>query len=380
MNSNIRNVHVFTSITANYIPKAKVLAKSLKQYNPNYKFHLMLCDEVPKIVKLDDFFDSVIIPEQLNIPNLSSWLFKHTVVEMCTGVKGLAFQRIFNDYDADIIFYFDPDMVIFSDLSDLVSKLEHHSILLTPHLTQPENKNEGILDNEICALQHGIYNLGFLGIKNSKEGLACINWWSKRLLDFCFDDKSNGIFTDQRWADLIPAFFEDHFILRSPKYNVATWNLSNRVATGSLEKGIYINGNPLSFFHFSGFDSGAQEAMLNKYGTHSPVLFELRDWYIQQCEMMGQDYLGKVPCLYSIFTNGKPILNEYRLLYRYRLDLQESFPNPYDCHSNSYYRWITDNLDALNTLKNASQNQNYSESLSVQKKLFNVFFQKFLRR
>ena len=351
MNSKKNNIHVFTSITTNYIPKAKVLAKSLKQHNPNYKFHLVLCDEVPKTVRLDDLFDSIITPDQLDIPNLSSWLFKHTVVEMCTGVKGLAFQKIFNDYDADIVFYFDPDMVIFSDLSDLVSKLENHSILLTPHLTEPENTNEGILDNEICTLQHGIYNLGFLGIKNSNQGLSCIDWWSKRLLDFCFDDKSNGIFTDQRWADLIPAFFEDHFILRSPKYNVATWNLSNRVATGSLEGGIYINGNPLSFFHFSGFDSGAQEAMLNKYGTHSPILFELRNWYIQQCQNMGHNFLSNISCIYSVFNNGLPILKEHRLLYRYREDLQLLFPEPYQAGQNSYYEWLIRNSDKIQDLR-----------------------------
>jgi lipopolysaccharide biosynthesis glycosyltransferase len=361
------NIHAFTSITANYIPKAKVLAKSLKQHNPNYKFHLMLCDQIPKQVILNDLFDSVITPDQLDIPHLSSWLFKHTVVEMCTGVKGLAFQKIFNDYGADIVFYFDPDMVIFSDLSDLVSELENHSILLTPHLTEPENTNEGILDNEICALQHGIYNLGFLGIKNSKEGLSCIDWWSKRLLDFCFDDKVNGIFTDQRWADLIPAFFEDHFILRSPKYNVATWNLSNRVATGSLEKGIYINGYPLSFFHFSGFDSGAQEAMLNKYGTHSPILFKLRNWYIQQCQNMGHDFFSNISCIYSFFDNGSPILKEHRILYRCRKDLQFSFPKPYQVGKNSYHNWLLENGNQVQNLEISSLGIHQKSSFLIAK-------------
>jgi hypothetical protein len=165
------------------------------------------------------------------------------------------------------------------------------------------------------------------------------------LLEFCRDDIPNGLFTDQRWADHMPAMFEGVKILRSPAYNVATWNLSSRRATGRAPMGILINGEPLCFYHFSGFDSGAQETMLALYGRHSPVLFELRRWYIAECEAHGQSMLGQRPCVYSSFDNGQPITKAHRVLYRERGDLQQAFPNPFSTVdvNRSYWHWFQAN-------------------------------------
>ena len=146
-----------------------------------------------------------------------------------------------------------------------------------------------------------------------------------------------GLFTDQKWVNLAPCFFDEVTVLRSPAFNVATWNVTNRKATGSLEQGILINGEPLGFYHFSGFDSGDQMTMLKRYGAHSPLLFTLREWYVAQCERYGQSVLGGVSTKYHHFSNGKPIGKAYRLLYRQRIDLQRAFPNPFQAHSTDCY-------------------------------------------
>jgi hypothetical protein len=325
------SVHLFTSITANYIPKARVLAKSLKRFHPDYQFHLILSDCIPSSIDLStEPFDSIIKIDELAIPDLKKWIFKHTLVEMCTGVKGFAFKEIIRRHRPDYVFFFDPDMVILSPIDSLIAKLDKHSILLTPHQTEPEETDRAIVDNEICSLKHGVFNLGFLGIRPSQnsQGLKFI------------DDKLNGIFTDQRWVDLAPAFFDDLGIAREPIYNVATWNLTHRTATGSIEQGIKINGQPLCFYHFSGFDSGDQHVMLKEYGKESPVLFELRDWYINECKLSGQEELGKVACVYSCFDNGEAITAIQRIIYRSRIDLQMAFPDPYTTDiSKSYFTW-----------------------------------------
>jgi len=322
-------MHFFTSITANYLPKARVLARSVKRHNPGAVFHLMFSDRVPEEFKIDDEpFDSLILIEDLGIPDLCSWIFKHSVVELCTAVKGPAFVRIFETTDADKVVYFDPDIVVLHNLEELSNILEQASVVITPHQVVPDVTNDAIIDNEICSLKHGVYNIGFLAVKRSEEGLRFIHWWRDRLLKYCYDDIPNGLFTDQKWVDLAPAFFDDMFILRDKTYNVATWNLTHRDVRSNDDGVLTIEGSYVKFFHFSGFDSGAQKVMLKKYAGKNSPLFKLRELYVRELDKEGQKKLGKLPCVYSFYSNGELITGAHRAVYRSRQDLIQAFSCP----------------------------------------------------
>lgn len=336
-------MHFFTSVTSNYIPKARVLATSLKQHHPDAHFHLLLSDTHPDwLARTGEPFDSVILAEDLGIEDFSAWVFKHSVVELCTAVKGFGFQYIIDRHGADKVAYLDPDMVVFAPLDPLYEALDKWSVILTPHQTMPEETPEAILDNEICSLKHGVFNLGFLAIRASSEGRRFVDWWASRLKDHCYDDIPGGLFTDQRWVDLAPCFFDDLHVLRDPGYNVATWNLTHRHVTGSVAGGLQVNGQPLRVYHFSGFDSGAQEAMLGKYGAANSTLREMRDWYISQCEQMGQSKYGKLPCTYGFYSGGEKVEPRHRITYRYRQDVMRHFRSPYqtDDVNHSYLHWF----------------------------------------
>jgi len=322
-------MHFFTSITSNYLPKARVLAKSVKKHNPDAVFHLVLSDKPPEGFNItNEPFDSLILIENLNIPDLDSWIFKHSVVELCTAVKGPAFVKIFETTQAEKVIYFDPDIVVLHNLKNLSDILDKSSVILTPHQIVPDTTDDAIIDNEICSLKHGVYNLGFLAVRRSENGLNFLHWWRDRLLKFCYDDIPNGLFTDQKWIDLAPAFFDDIFILRDKTCNVATWNLTHRKVYADEDNALFIEGSPVKFFHFSGFDSGDQEIMLKKYAADNNALFNFRKWYIQELENAGQQEFGKIPCCYSFYSNGEKITNEHRRLYRSRLDLIQAFPKP----------------------------------------------------
>jgi hypothetical protein len=335
-------VYAFTSICLNYIPKAIVLARTLKKHNPEVHFCVLINDPVPEGALKDvDAFDEVVTIEDLNIPDKPSWIFRHTVVELCTAVKGFFLVDLLERPDCKAAFYFDPDIVCFAGLNVLTDKLKEASILLTPHLTDPEATTEAILDNEICALKHGVYNLGFLGVRPSAEGRRFARWWRDRLRDFCRADIPGGLFTDQRWVDLAPALFQELHIVRHPGCNAATWNLTNRKIEGDFARGFTVNGESLIFYHFSGFDSGAQGAMLDKYGAEMPAAQLLREWYIQETVKSGDAYFAQFPWTLAFFSNGEPIAEKQRTLYRDRIDLQQAFSNPFDTSTpgKSYYHW-----------------------------------------
>lgn len=367
-------MHIFTSVTNNYIPKARVLAESVKKFHPDAHFTLVLSDKYPSWLDIDSKpFDMIIQIEELAINNFKSWVFKHSVVEVCTAVKSFAFLEIFRICGANKVIYLDPDIVVFDSLEPISLALEKSSILLTPHQSEPETNIEGIVENEICSLKHGVFNLGFLAVRNSEEGMRFLGWWSQRLLDFCYDDIPGGLFTDQRWIDLVPCFFEDVRILREPVYNVCTWNLTHRSVTGNIDDGLKVNDKPLCFYHFSGFDSGAQELMVRKYGEGSPALYEMRQWYILKCKAAGQDLYGKTPCVYGFFDNGEPVTPMHRYLYRTRPDIQQLFVDPYftEDNSKSYYHWYIEHIAQKVPVELASvaSSELFSQLLIVQNEL-----------
>lgn len=342
--------HIFTSAAANYIGKARVLAGSVRRFHPDWKIHLVLCDETPAGFTGSPHFDSILKFDDLDIPDLKSWLFQHTLVEASTAVKGFALQKILALAECERVLYFDPDIVVLSSLDSLTDEFERSSILLTPHLSEPEIETAAIVDNELSVLRHGIYNLGFVGVKNSLAGQRFASWWADRLQDFCFDDIPRGLFTDQRWADLVPAYFPDCAILRDAAYNVCTWNLNHRTVTGSMAEGLLVNGRPIGFYHFSGFDSGAQEGMLDRYGSSMPALFELRQWYVEACKQMDhQDQFSELPWAYDFFENGERILQVHRRRYRDLPALQSSFPNPFSTaeEAENYLAWFNLHCEPL---------------------------------
>ncbi len=343
------SVHVFTSCTTNYLPKARVLAFSVKKHVPECVFHLVLVDALPQNFSLqDEPFDALITVFDLEFANSRQWLFQHSVVEASTGVKGGALKRLLAIPGCTAVLYLDPDIVVLSSLKELLDTLEQSAVALTPHLTEPETSIDAIRDNEFSTLRHGIYNLGFVGVRACAAGRRFAEWWAHRLEHFCFDDIPSGLFTDQRWVDLAPAYFDSVTVLRDPGYNVCTWNLTHRRVGGNFRDGFTVNGRPLYFYHFSGFDSGAQIAMLDRYGSHMPALYVLREWYLAECDRMGQQAFGRTPWSYDYFDNGEHVTPEHRTLYRLRPDLQAAFPDPFSTRDlkRSYYHWFKSNGQA----------------------------------
>jgi hypothetical protein len=132
------------------------------------------------------------------------------------------------------------------EILDAISK--GSNCIMTPHFLEPVENFE-ISDQTL--LLHGIYNLGFLGLRNNPDVIKVVEWWCRRMVYQCVIDLEKGLFVDQKWADLFPAFMDRLTILRHPGYNVAYWNISNRKVKFTKGKW-YSNNLPLRFFHFSG--------------------------------------------------------------------------------------------------------------------------------
>lgn len=331
-------VKVFTSAAFNYIPKVRMLFSSLREFHPEWRLYLALADEPhPEVSLVDEPFDGVLPIDALGIPQWRGWAFCHSIVELATAIKPFALRKLLAEPSTAKVIYLDPDTVAFSRLDDILAALDEANLVLTPHLTSPERSLAAVMDNEISALKHGIYNLGFLGVAATDVGKEFAAWWAERLYHFCRADIPNGLFTDQRWIDLVPAFFQGVAIMRSSRHNVATWNVTTRrFATG--DDGRYVvDDEPLGFYHFTGFDSGDHHVMAAKYAGDNKALKQLIDWYVKKIERVAGDPLGAIRWAFGTFSDGAPITKAQRLVYRERPDLQVAFPDPFD--ATGYLAW-----------------------------------------
>lgn len=337
-------MHFFTSITTCYLPKARVLAETLKKHNPSAVMHLVISDDLPENFNLEnEDFDYVWQAEDfIKTENNKKWFFMHSVVELCTAVKGAAALHILQQTNADKLVYLDPDIGVFGDLTPLSQMLDKNSLLITPHQVEPAVTKRGVIDEEICSLKHGVYNFGFFAVKNDNNGLRFLNWWNERLMNFCYDDIPNGLFTDQKWGDLIPALFDFAKVVRDVEYNVATWNLATRKISGDDKYGWMVNGRPLKFYHFTGFDSGAHRIMLSQHANEDDPVWNLSLWYENKLQEKGQSTLGKTMYKYAFYSNGEKIAKEHRKLFRQRLDVYDYFSDPF---GDECYAWMRVNCN-----------------------------------
>lgn len=345
-------VHAFTSFSYSYIDRARVLAKSLRRQHPDWILWAVLTDKEPPGYQFDwtkEEYDRVVAVETLFGDETEQWLFGHDIVEACTAVKGRALQHIMNDETAEKVFYFDPDIAVFNSMDPVVEILDSYSIVLTPHQLDPEPADDtrAILDNEIASLNYGVFNLGFIAVRNDPEARRFANWWADRLYSWCHDRLDMGIFVDQKWCNLIPCFFENVKILRDPGYNVASWNLSHRKLAFSADGVAEINGTPLRFYHFTKLGPvGA--TMTHRYARENSEIFELWWWYRDQVEKSGDPNFPEKWWYYGTFSDGTKIPKSARELYRHRMDLRAAFRYPFTSGPNDFLSWLKTETELLN--------------------------------
>ncbi len=355
MNKNV----AFTIVAKNYIGLAKILEESLIHKNNDTDFFIIVADEFPENYDFESLPSNVLIAK--NILNISNrdWLdmsFKYDLTEFCTSIKPASFLYFIENSKYQKILYFDPDIFIFNSLISIYDILETYSILLTPHISTIQEKFNGDL-HESNILGSGVFNLGFCGIKRSDVSIKMLIWWNSRLKNKCFIDSYNFYFTDQKWMDFLPCYFNDNdlCISRDLGLNIAPWNYFERkvylegdqLMVCNREEYINKNISKVIFVHFSGYNYNELkcgriiqnnisslknfkdiEILLN---TYTNAIIEKRDLF--------DTYINET-YTYSNFENGVSITKLHRRLYRSLVDNNYDFFNPFSTDYKTFYRLI----------------------------------------
>jgi glycosyltransferase involved in cell wall biosynthesis len=273
-----------TIVARNYLAQAQVLVDSFLDHHPDGEFYVLVVDDpatpAPKVRGAE-----VLMLDQIGIhpADLDRMTVAYEIIELATAVKPWLLTTML-DRGADHAVYFDPDILIARRIEELPGLARAHSIVLTPHLTEPMPR-DGCHPNEQSILVAGTYNLGFIAVGDTPEARRMLAWWSERLRTDSLVAVAQGFFTDQKWIDFVPGLFDVHLV-KDPSWNVAYWNLATRPVSRSEDGGFLVSGRPLTFAHLSGY-SPRQPHLLSKHQgrrprvllSEEPALRELCDEY-----------------------------------------------------------------------------------------------------
>jgi hypothetical protein len=132
---------------------------------------------------------------------------------------------------------------------------QQSAIVLTPHALTPV-LFDGKFPGENLFLNHGTFNLGFIGLRRSAIASRFLHWWSERLATHCVIDLREGFFVDQLWCNLIPVYYpKDVTVVHHLGWNGAYWNLHERTIELRGDRFVVNGEEDLFFYHFSSFDA-----------------------------------------------------------------------------------------------------------------------------
>jgi len=291
---------VFTLCSNNYLAQAATLGDTLLKFNPDLKFLICLVDRRNNSFDYSKIPHDIIEVENIGIPCLSEMILRYNIVELNTAFKPYFFQYFFNTTTAESIIYLDPDIQVFAPLVDLHLELSKNDIVITPHFTTPINDDKWQAEEDF--LNSGLYNLGFIAIKKSSNSIRMLDWWAERMRTKAYINFKKGLFTDQIWINFVPLFFEKVKIFINPGYNVAYWNLHERVIS-IIDEMYYVNGKQqLIFYHYASFKPLNPDQISTGQSRYTfkdrPDILPLFQNY---CELVFQNNyksLAHLPCYY----------------------------------------------------------------------------------
>lgn len=342
-------IHACTIIARNYLAFARVLYSSFIANNPGGTLSVLIIDDrYEPDPKVGESFEVVLIDEiGIEQSEILKMAAIYNVTEFATAVKPWLLHSLIERWNEPVI-YLDPDIMVFQSLEEILSLALQHEIVITPHSSDPIPRDDKrISESEVLAA--GIYNLGFIGV--GVNGVRFLEFWKERLKRDCISDPKKMRFVDQRWVDFAPAMF-DAYILKDPTYNVAYWNLhSHDVSIDRATDQYLVDGLPMHFFHFSGYDPHVPELLSKYQGGTARILFSDRPDLQRICDHYGElllrhgyDEVTKYEYRFAKLDNGMRCDNYMRNVYREELIRAEKEhladpPNPFES-SDLFLQWL----------------------------------------
>ena len=297
---------------------ARVLARSFRAHHPECPFYVLLADEPEGYVDPAAEPFTCVPLTALALPRVEALRFQYAqqpFTYACTPhlIAWLHAQGV------ERVVYFKQESLVLGPLAPLLDRLGTSPIVVTPHLPDPLAGPDAA-DREQNISQSGVYNAGVMGVVAHPTSARFLEWWADRLFTDCRHDVPNGLHFEQRWLDLLPAFFEGVHVLRDASCNIGHWSLPQRRVLVAPDGFASVDGHPLRVFRFSGYrpdeplrPTGYNDRLSWADVGDARLLFERVH---QALIAEGYAITRTWPYAYAMFDNGVAVPELARRLYR----------------------------------------------------------------
>jgi hypothetical protein len=323
-----------TIVAKRELPYARVLARSLAEQHSEAPFLVLLADEV------EDCFDPALEPFELltfadlRVPDAARFRFLHRRLPLSYASTPFFLSALL-ELGYESVVFLKQETLVLGRQTPLLDALARAPIVLTPHLLAPLSGGDGH-DRELNILQSGTFNGGVVGVRTSDTATRFLMWWQDRVFAHCAHAVADGMHYEQRWLDLVPAYFRDVHVLRDPGMNLGHWNLPERL------------GETPRVLRFSGFDPERPEEV-TRY-SRRVRMSQLGKFtgrfaaYARALREAGWEEAQTWPYAYDRFDNGVPIPDLARDLYAKLGDDADRFGDPFSTGAASFYSWLNERV------------------------------------
>jgi glycosyltransferase involved in cell wall biosynthesis len=290
-------MRVITLTSLSALPRARALARSLSDHQPDWSHELLLVaseDVVESVAEAEGIIGLRSVCEELDL-DLEALLALHNEEDLATLLLPSLLVR-YAERGSDPVVHMPSGMWVLGRLDPIESALASHGVLLVPRLTVdvPEDGLQPALEQ---MERMGRMEETIIAIDGTPRSTTFLEWWREHVEQTLgsLDARVSGERPEDRpwlarFLELAPARFSTG-VLDDPGCNLNMWNLDRHSLEGE-PAGVMVDGRwPLRFLNLPGFDpdhphrlsAGASRARVSR----SPVLHELCERYASELRANG---------------------------------------------------------------------------------------------
>lgn len=235
-----------THFDINYLPHAKSLAESLIIVSPASELFAFCMDDesyekllndTPKNVKLIHYSKlETKFPDLLKAKNNRS-----RIEYFYTSSPSICYYILTEMAFIDEVTYLDADLYFFNSPEPIFDELKDSSVGIIEHKFSFFSKRNR---------KYGNFNVGWITFKKNSNGMACLNSWKEKCIDWCYQRLEYDKYADQKYLDFWQRDFDGVYIIKNIGANLAIWNISNYKISFKNDI-VYVDNKPLIFYHFA---------------------------------------------------------------------------------------------------------------------------------